>query len=159
MQKILAAINSNIEHREVGALKVAFAVFLLAQLAVSIFSHLDVEAQFGTVLHYMAQNQQWVQDQFFLSNLMHLSYNLSSEVNVSASRQSNLEYALNYKIKFDPEQLVSLEETCGKRRRVRLNEAMMWVQGYLVNFFQQSGIGVQDGLMLRNYYEGVYPAM
>ena len=53
----------------------------------------------------------------------------------------------------------NLEEISGQVRQVRLNQALTWMQGYLINFFENTGIGVQETLLLNNYYFCVYPAL
>lgn len=135
VEKILSAINTNIDHREVSVLKVAFSLFFLALIALSVLSHLDAGRQFSTIEAHMAQNHEWVQDQFYISNLFHLSYNLSQENNQTSARLRNKEYALSYQIAFDPDVMSNLEEISGQVRQVRLNQALTWVQGYLINFF------------------------
>ena len=89
MEKILSAINTNIDHQEVSVLKVAFSLFFLALITVSVLSNLDANRQFSTIERHMAQNHEWVKDQFYISNLFHLSYNFSQEVNQTSARLRN----------------------------------------------------------------------
>ena len=78
-------------------------------VALSVLSHIDVNKQFSTIERHMGENHLWVKDQFYLSNLFHLSYNLSQETNVTSARIRNKEYALGYKITFDPNIMAGLE--------------------------------------------------
>ena len=83
----------------------------------------------------MDSNHLWVKDQFYISNLFHLQYNLSQESNVTAAMTRNKDYALGYKIAFDPDIMVGLQEISGQIKQVRLNQAMTWIQGYIINIF------------------------
>jgi ABC-type antimicrobial peptide transport system permease subunit len=159
VEKILSAINTNIEHKEVTILRVAFTAALVILMALAVCSHLEVTAQFDTIQGYMVNNQLWVQDQFFLSNLMHLSYNITASKNKSADMANNAQYALNYKITFDPPTNVNFLDNSGLNHTVRLNEAMTMIQGNLVNVFKNSSISQRTDIMIRNYYESVYPVL
>jgi hypothetical protein len=109
------------------------------------------------VQSYMEQNSEWVKDQHYINNLIHMFFNLTSETNITAAIQRNLKYALNYQIKFDPDLDVQLIEEDNMIRQVRLNTAMIAVQGHLVNLFEFSPIASQLGPILINYYTYIYP--
>ena len=85
---------------------------------------------------------------------MHLSYN-----STNTTLQKDREYAINYSLSFDPNLNVRVEESHNNYKTVALNQAMIWVQGHLINFFENSSIGIQTELMLKNYYLGVYPVL
>lgn len=78
VKKILAAINTNIEHHEVNILKIAFSILLLALTTITVLNYIDVNRQFSKIKAAVHLDQQWINDQYFLSNLMHLSYNVSN---------------------------------------------------------------------------------
>ena len=90
---------------------------------------------------------------------MHLRYNLSQESNVTAGEASRLRYALDYQITFDPQVMVNMTEVSGSISRLRLNQAMSWIQGYLISYLDPSGIPVPTTLFLKNYYLSIFPAL
>lgn len=153
----MSAINSNIEHIEVKALKTVFMIFLVTLITVCILNYVEVHTEMSKVESYMEQNSEWVKDQHYINNLIHMFFNLTSETNITAAIQRNLNYALDYQIKFDPDLDVNIVEEDNLIRQVKLNTAMVAVQGHLVNLFEFSPIASQLGPLLINYYTYIYP--
>ena len=69
----------------------------------------------------MSVNHAWIKDQYFLSSMMHLSYNVSQETNVTAAKLNHFNYANNYHLTFDPAINVRMLEIDGSEKVVRLN--------------------------------------
>jgi len=77
VQKIKSAINTNIDHQEVTVLKVAFTAFLACLFGITILDYVEVNTQYSNLQSYSDINMQWVNDNFYLFNLIHLSFNAS----------------------------------------------------------------------------------
>jgi hypothetical protein len=83
VQKIKSAINTNIDHKEVTVLKVSFTAFLICFFFITIVDYMEVNTQLSKLQTYSDINLQWVNDNFYLCNLIHLSFNTSESANVT----------------------------------------------------------------------------
>lgn len=104
----------------------------------------------------MQANSFWVKDQYFLSNLLHLSLVTPTS---NESIAANINYTLSYNISFDPDINVMMEEADGSSIQMGLNQAMIWVQGNIINLFSDTLLAMDQNLLLRNYFTKIYPAL
>ena len=93
----------------------------MSLLLISILSFVDLNKQLNTMITDMTVNHAWIKDQYFLSNMMHLSYNVSQEPNVTVAMLHHFNYTNNYHITFDPPIDVKMVEIGGTEKVVRLN--------------------------------------
>lgn len=75
-----------------------------------------------------------------------------------APSDSQFRSILSEEIKFNPNIMVDLIEEDGKVMRVKLNEAMVWMQGEMVNLLlKNQGFDAFVNVII-NYYTSIYPA-
>jgi hypothetical protein len=77
VEKIKNAINTNIEHGEVTNLKILFTIFVCCLVVLSVINYIEVSAEFSQLAGYSDTNMKWVRDQFYINELIHLTFNSS----------------------------------------------------------------------------------
>ncbi len=102
------AINTNVCHQQVTNLKVGFIVFLICLIAITISGYVALESEFQKMSSYVDDNMKWVKDQYYINNLIHLSFNISDVTDNQALYHSIAAMSRNYSITFDPEIVVNL---------------------------------------------------
>ena len=157
VEKIKNAINTNIDHIEVSSLKIVFTLFIIILCVLSFYGYSTVRGEFSSLQTYSDVNMNWVNDMHHVNVLIHTTLN-SSLPNETLSSNSSL--ILNHNISFDPPIKVNLSSYNGQRNQVRLQSALVWIQGFVLNYFsEESLLYNQSSLLLKNFYEGVYPAL
>lgn len=101
VEKIKAAINTNIDHAEVTTLKAAFSVFLFCLTCLCIVNFIQIGEEFDKLQIYSDLGKQWIDDQFYLNNLIHLAFNSSTPD--GTANDANLNYTKEYSISFNPD--------------------------------------------------------
>ena len=150
--KLRSAINTNLNHEEVGNLRTVSTFFIICLFGISI-AHLQIEiSNFGSIDLYMQQtNLRAEQYTRLTANLWAALYNTTNYTNIIAHNH-------NHSVTFDTTTKVQLVLENNVTEVKSLRDAVILLNSRLVGFFQNPSTTDTVILVFNNYFNSIYPA-